>query len=102
MSAEAAPLEKVKVKQQQIINMAKNLKEGRSAKASERGAILSKENAHSEYAQGQSQRRDNREEAGFSGAFGEQPGSPSTDVTAAGQGYGKSVALKSKTGKNYT
>ena len=53
MSAEAAPLEKVKVKQQQIINMAKNLKEGRSAKASERGAILNNQNAHSENAQGQ-------------------------------------------------
>jgi hypothetical protein len=69
--------------------MARNLKEGRSAKASERGAILTNQNDDSEHAKDQSQRRDNKAEAGFSGVFGEQPGSPSTDVTAAGQIFSK-------------
>ena len=71
--------------------MAKNLKEGRSARAAERGAILSNQNAHSEYTAGQAQRPGNIADGGYSGVFGDHPASPSTDVTAAGQTFSKIV-----------
>jgi len=51
--------------------MARNLKEGRSAKASERGAILNNQNIDSEFTSDKDQRREKRAEAGFSGVFGE-------------------------------